>query len=186
MVPILSLWLPILASAALVFVVSSVIHMALGYHRDDYRALPAQDDVQEALRRFALPPGDYMLPRAADAKEMGAPGFVEKLKKGPVIVMTVIPNGPWAMGGQLLQWFLYAVLVGVFAAYVAGRAVGPGGDYLSVFRFAGVTAFCGYALALIQLSIWYRRAWRTTLVTMFDGLVYALLTAGIFGWLWPR
>jgi hypothetical protein len=55
-----------------------------------------------------------------------------------------------------------------------------------VFRFAGTTAFIGYSVALWQMSIWYRRAWSTTIKATVDGLIYALLTAGVFGWLWPR
>jgi hypothetical protein len=90
------------------------------------------------------------------------------------------------MASNLVLWFIYTVVVSFFAAYIAGRAVGPGSDYLVVFRFVGTTAFMGYALALPQNSIWYRRSWGTTLKSMFDGLVYALLTAGTFGWLWPR
>jgi hypothetical protein len=117
---------------------------------------------------------------------MKAPAFVEKMKKGPVMVMTVMPNGPWSMGPSLAQWFVYCVVVGAIAAYIAGRALGPGAPYLVVFRFAGATAFAGYALALWQNSIWYKRAWSTTIKSTFDGLVYALLTAGTFGCLWPR
>ena len=83
------------------------------------------------------------------------------------------------------MWFLYCMVVGVFAAYIAGHALGPGAHYLGVFRFAGCTAFVGYALALLQNSIWYKKAWGATLKSMFDGFVYALLTAGVFGWLWP-
>jgi hypothetical protein len=30
------------------------------------------------------------------------------------------------------------------------------------------------------------RSWIRTLKSMFDGLIYALLTASVFGWLWPR
>lgn len=100
--------------------------------------------------------------------------------------MTVLKPGPPAMGASLVQWFLYCVAVGIFAAYVAGRALEPGAHYLAVFRFAGCTAFVGYAVALWQNSIWYKRAWSTTLKSTFDGLVYALLTAGTFGWLWPE
>jgi hypothetical protein len=55
-----------------------------------------------------------------------------------------------------------------------------------VFRFAGATAFLGYSMALVQHSIWYKRNWTTTLRSMFDGLIFACLTAGTFGWLWPR
>jgi hypothetical protein len=75
--------------------------------------------------------------------------------------------------------------VGIFAAYIAGRALEPGAHYLDVFRFAGCTAFVGYAVALLQNSIWYKRNWTATLKSVFDGLVYALLMAGVFGWLWP-
>lgn len=185
MVSVLSLWLPILLSAVIVFLVSSLIHMVLGYHRTDFRKVPSEDQVMDALREFGIPPGDYVIPHAGSSKEMGSPEFIEKATKGPVAFMTVYPSGPPAMGKNLVQWFVYCVVVGIFAAYIGGRAVGPGADYLEVFRFTGCTAFVGYALALWQNSIWYRRAWSTTLKSTFDGLIYGLLTAGTFGWLWP-
>ena len=185
MVSVMSLWLPILVSAVIVFVVSSIIHMVLPYHRNDFGKVPAEDEVMDALRKFEIPPGEYVVPRAGTPKEMGTPEFAEKTKKGPVLFMTVLPNGPMAMGASLVQWFVYSIVVGIFAAYVAGRALEPGAHYLAVFRFAGCTAFAGYSLGLWQNSIWYKRAWSTTLKSTFDGLVYALLTAGTFGWLWP-
>jgi hypothetical protein len=185
MVGIASLLIPILLSAVLVFVVSSVIHMTLTYHKNDFLKLPNEDGVMDALRSFNIPPGDYMVPHAGSAANMNKPEFQEKRNKGPVAVMTIIPAGPPAMGGQLAMWFLYAVLVSLFSAYVAGRALGPGADYMAVFRFISTVAFVGYALALMQNSIWYKRNWGMTLRTMFDGLIYGLLTAGVFGWLWP-
>ena len=181
-----ALWLPILLSSVIVFVVSSIIHMASPWHTNDYPKVPNEDKVRDALRPLAIPPGDYMVPRASSSQEMRSPEFAEKIKQGPNMVLTVIPNGPWPMGQYLTLWFLYAVVVGVFAAYVAGRALPPGAAYLSVFRFVGVTAFVGYSVALWQMSIWYRRAWSTTIKATVDGLIYALLTAGTFGWLWPR
>jgi len=180
-----ALWVPILLSAVIVFVVSSLIHMASPWHKSDYPKLPNEDRVMDVLRPLAIPPGDYMMPRPSSRQEMRAPQFAEKFKKGPVMMFTVWPGGSMSMGRQLVQWFLYAVIVGIFAAYVAGRALPPGAEYLHVFRFAGVTAFIGYALALWQMSIWYRRAWLTTIKATVDGLIYALLTAGTFGWLWP-
>ncbi len=181
-----ALWVPILLSAVIVFVVSSLIHMASPWHKSDYPKLPNEDRVMDVLRPLAIPPGDYMMPRPSSRQEMRSPQFAEKFKKGPVMMFTVWPGGSMSMGRQLVQWFLYAVIVGIFAAYVAGRALPPGAEYLHVFRFAGVTAFIGYALALWQMSIWYRRAWLTTIKATVDGLIYALLTAGTFGWLWPR
>ena len=181
-----TLWLPILLSAVLVFVVSSIIHMALPWHKNEYPKVPNEDKVMDALRPLAVPPGDYMVPRASSMQEMRSPAFVERMKKGPVMVLTVMPNAPVAMGKSLVLWFFYSVVVGVFAAYVAGRALPGGAPYLRVFQLVSVTAFIGYSAALWQMSIWYGRAWSTTIKATVDGLVYALLTAGMFGWLWPR
>lgn len=186
MVPILSLWLPILVSAVLVFVASSLIHMVLGYHKGDVKRLSNENEAMEALRTLKIAPGDYALPCAQSMADMKSPAFVEKMTKGPIVYMTVVAGGPPSMGASLSLWFVYSLVVGVFAAYIAGRALTPESHYLAVFRFAGATSFVGYSLALLQHSIWYKRSWRTTFVSMFDGLVYALLTAGTFGWLWPR
>ncbi len=186
MVGLSALWLPILLSSVLVFVLSSVIHTVLPWHKSDYPKLPNEDRVMDALRPLAIPPGDYMMPRPSSRQEMRSPQFVEKFKKGPVVMFTVFPGGSMSMGKNLVMWFLYSVVVGCFAAYVAGRALPAGVAYLQVFRFAGVTAFVAYSVALWQMSIWYHRSWLTTIKATVDGLIYALLTAGTFGWLWPR
>ena len=180
-----SLWLPILLSAVLVFVVSSIIHMASPWHKSDYPKLPNEERVMDALRPLAIPPGDYMMPRPSSTQEMRSPEFQEKRRRGPALVMTVFPTDSMSMTSNLVGWFIYLLVTGLFAAYIAGRALPPGSEYMSVFRFVGATAFLGYALALWQMSIWYRRAWSTTIKSTIDGLIYALLTAGVFGWLWP-
>ena len=181
-----ALWLPILLSSVFVFVASSIIHMLSPWHKSDYPKMPNEDKVMEALRPFAIPPGDYMVPRPATRQDLNTQEFRDKLDKGPVMVVTVLPNGPFSMGRNLALWFVYLLVVGVFSAYVAGRALPPGAAYLHVFRFAGTVAFVGYSLALWQMSIWYRRAWGTTIKATVDGLIYALLMAGTFGWLWPH
>ena len=180
------LWLPILVSAVIVFVASSIIHMVLTWHKSDYPRVPDEDRLREAMRPLAIPPGDYMVPRCASTQEMRTPEFAEKLNQGPVMVLTVLPNGPFSMGRNLALWFVYCIVVGIFAAYVASRALPPGAHYLRVFQLVGAGAFGGYVLALWQMSIWYRRAWSTTIKSTIDGLIYALLTAGVFGWLWPH
>ena len=180
-----ALWLPILLSAIVVFFASSLIHMLLKWHDSDYPAVPNEDAFRAAVQPLAIPPGDYMIPRAGSTAEMRSPEFNEKMKSGPVMVFTVMPNGPVSMGKSLSLWFLFSVVVSIFAAYITGRALPPGTDYMEVFRFISTTAFIGYSLALWQMSIWYRRAWGTTIKATVDGLIYALLTAGVFGWLWP-
>lgn len=185
MVPILDLWLPILLSAVAVFILSSVIHMVLGYHKNDFLTLPNENQVMDDLRKHNLPDGNYSFPRAQSMKDMGSPEFLEKIKQGPVGMMTITKSGSPSMGKELTLWFVYSIIVGIFAAYIAGNALAAGAHYLAVFRFAGATAFAGYSLALLQNSIWYKRGWAATLKSMFDGLIYALFTGGIFGWLWP-
>ena len=186
MVPLTSLWAPILLSAVIVFVASSIMHMVLPFHRKDYKKLPAEDDVMAALRKFAIPPGDYLVPCGGSPAAMKSPEFIEKMNKGPMMMMTVMPNGMPPMGPIFALWFAYCVVISVFGGYVASRALGPGAPYLEVFRFVGTVAFVGYSLALWQNTIWYRRSWATTLRSNIDGLIYGMLTAGTFGWLWPK
>lgn len=186
MVPLMSLWVPILLSAVIVFFASSLLHMVLTYHRSDYRKLPKEEDLLDAFRRASVPAGDYFAPHASSPAAMKDPKFVERMTRGPLLILTVAPGAPPSMGAQLAMWFVYSVVVGLFAGYITSRALGPGAHYLEVFRFVGTTAFMGYSLALVQNSIWYKRSWSTTFKSVFDGFVYALLTAGTFGWLWPR
>jgi hypothetical protein len=148
--------------------------------------VPDEDKVMDALRPFSTPPGEYMVPMCSGFADMKSPEYAEKLKKGPVMILTVIPNGPIYMGKSLAFWFLYLLAVSTFAGYVTCHAVPGGADYLKVFRFAGATSFLSYSSALWQMSIWYRRSWCTTIKDTMDGLIYAGLTAGTFGWLWPR
>lgn len=186
MTPLSALWLPILLSAVIVFVASTVLHMFVPWHRSDYRKAPSEDKLMDAVRPLAIPPGDYMVPRPANMEDMRSSEFQEKFKKGPVLVMTVLPSGSMAMGRNLGMWFVYLIVVSFFSAYMAGRALGPGANYLEAFRFAGTAAFLSYSVALWQFTIWYRRSWLTTLKATIDGLIFALLTGGTFGWLWPH
>ncbi|HVN44158.1 MAG TPA: hypothetical protein VMT66_02825 [Steroidobacteraceae bacterium] len=186
MVTIASLWLPIVLSAAIVFIASSLIHMGPFWHRTDFPQMPREAEVLGALRPLAIPPGDYFIPRAKGMDEMRAPEFKEKMRQGPVAVLTVMPNGPISIQRSLLQWFVFLIVVSLFCAYIAGRTLPAGTLYPRVFQIVGATAFIGYALALCELSIWYRRSWRLTVKGALDGLIYAALTGGTFGWLWPR
>ena len=186
MVPIHALWLPILLSAVIVFVASSIIHMALPIHKNDYRKLPDEEKVLDGLRTAGVTPGrEYRFPYCTQ-KEMKSPETNEKFKRGPVGLLIIMPNGAMSMGKFLGQWFLYCVVVSIFAAYLTGRTRAPGTEYLEVFRVAGCTAFIGYALAQAQNSIWRGVTWGGTLKHMLDGLIFGLLTGGTFGWLWPR
>jgi hypothetical protein len=186
MVQLASLWLPILLSAVFVFIASSVIHMAPLWHRGDYRPVPRQDELLGALRPFAPPPGEYMLPFCTDRKELQSPQFAEKMRQGPVAMLTVLPNRPFSMVQPLIQWFIYLLVVAVIVAVLLAHVLPAGTAYPRVFKVAALAAFMGYALGLIQNSIWLRRSWGLTAKACVDGLIYAGLTAGTFGWLWPH
>jgi len=186
MVGLFSLWLPILLSAVFVFIVSSIIHTVSPWHKSDYPRMENEDKVMDALRPLNIAPGDYMVPRPESMKDMRSPAYMDKLRKGPKVIMTILPGGMPGMTKNLVGWFVYSVVVNIFAAYITSRAVAAGTEYLQVFRFIGTVSFVGYVLALWQMSIWYSRSWGTTIKSTVDGLIYALLTAGTFGWLWPR
>jgi hypothetical protein len=181
-----TLWLPILLSAVIVFIASSVVHMAPLWHKSDFPKMPMEQQVLDALRPLAIPPGDYFIPRPSGTDEMKTPEFKDKMARGPVALLTVMPNGPISMTRNLVQWFVFLLVVGVFVAYITGRSLPIGTPYLRVFKSVAVTTFVAYSLALAELSIWYRRSWTMTLKSALDGVIYGLLTAGVFGWLWPR
>ncbi len=186
MVTLGMLWLPIVLSAVLVFVASSLVWMVLPHHKGDWKPLPDEAAALEALGKPGLAPGQYRFPWAADQQAMQQPGFLEKLKKGPVGFLVVVPPGPFAMGALLAKWFVFLLAVSVLVAYLTGRTVAPGTAYLHVFRVAGTAAVMAYALGNFPASIWWGRPWSTTLKDAADGVLYGLLTAGAFGWLWPR
>lgn len=186
MTSLAALWLPILLSAVAVFLASSVIHMALPWHKGDFAAAPDEDRLRAALAPLALPPGDYCLPRPASMEAMKSKEFQDKMAQGPVAIMTVRPNGSHGMGGMLGQWFVFSLVIGAVAGYVGAAALPHGTPYLRVFQVTGTVAFAGYGLALWPISIWYGRSWATTLRSNVDALVYGCLTAGFFGWLWPQ
>src|SRR5438552_7440149 len=153
MTPLASLWLPILLSAVGVFLASSVLHMFTGWHKSDYLKVPNEDRVMDTLRPLAIPPGDYMMPRPESTEQMRSPAFVEKFKKGPVMMFTVMPGGSMAMGKNLIQWFLFSVVVGTFTTQVAGSALPPGANHRAAVHFAGLTVITPYTPALWPSSI---------------------------------
>ncbi len=183
MVYLTELWLPILVAAVLVFIASSILHMVLPFHRSDYKKLPKEEKALEAIRGAA--PGYYLFPCPDDPKDMQSEELMKKFEAGPCGFVTVIPTGRPNMGKNLSLWFLYCILAGIFVAYLTGRCLGAEAAYLQVFRMAGTVAFAGYGLALMQDSIWRGQPWVNTFKHLFDSLIYALLTAGAFGWLWP-
>lgn len=186
MVGLSALWMPIVVSAVFVLIALSLIHGILGWHKGDMSAVPGEAKVMETLRGQNVQPGDYRFPHGTTVKEMTTPEFVEKMKQGPVGIMSIRPSGEINMGKLFGLWFVYSLFIAVLAAYITGRTHGPGAPYLAVFRVSGTVTFCCYVVAHWQNWIWWGKSTRFTVTNSLDGIIYALITAGTFGWLWPH
>lgn len=187
MVTLTELWMPVIGSAVAVFVVSSLVHMVIKWHAADYKGLPNEDQVRDVVRKASLAPGAYNVPYCKGGmKDMGTPEMVKKFTEGPVGYLVILPNGAPNMGKYLGSWFLYCVLVSFFLAYLAAHTIARGTAYLAVFRVVGTAAFLAYGLSQLVDAIWKGQRLSATSKHVADGLLYALVTAGVFGWLWPR
>ena len=189
MVSLTSLWLPILLSAVAVFILSSLVHMALKYHNSDFARLPNEDEILTALGKYEIPAGEYMFPHmsgGSGGNPMKDPVLLEKWNRGPNGIVSVMPKGMRRLSGFLVQWFLFSLVVSLFAAYLASRALAPDARTAEVFRFTATIGFLGYGLALVHDSIWYARKWSTTFKNLLDAVMYGAVTAAVFVWLWPR
>ena len=186
MVTLGSLWLPIVLSAVLVFIASSIIHMVLKYHNKDYTRLPNEEAVRAAIRSGNPPPGQYIIPYCMDMKEMEKPEMKQKYIEGPIAVMNILRPGLPKMSKNLSQWFGFILVVSFFIAYIAAHSIPAGARYLEVFRVVGATGFLAYGAGQFTAAIWMGKPWKVAWKEAFDGLIYGLVTAGTFGWLWPR
>ncbi|MFH1842299.1 MAG: hypothetical protein ABIF77_03760 [bacterium] len=185
MVLLTDLWLPILLSSVFVFVVSSIIHTVLHWHKSDYGKLPGEEAVLASLRTQSATPGHYFFPACDNLKDLGNPEVIARYEQGPVGFATILPNGMPKMSKSLILWFFYSLIISVFAAYVGHLALSAGSDYRTIFRVTGTVAVLGYAVTYIPDSIWKGLSWRITGKNIVDGIIYGLVTAGTFGWLWP-
>lgn len=184
MVSLGALWLPILLSTVAVFFAAAIVWMVLPHHKTDFRRLPDEDGLLEVLRRQSAWPNAYSFPYATGPKDLQNPEVKAKFDRGPVGVINVMSWSP-SMGKQLGQTFAYFLVIGIFVAYVAGETLPAGASYLSVFRVAGTAAIMAHSFAHVHYAIWFGAPWSNTWKNIADGVLYGLLTAGVFGTFWP-
>lgn len=186
MISLVSLWLPILLSAVGVFIASSVLHMVFKFwHMPDYHGFSNEKEVAATMRKGSPAPGMYMLPYCK-MEDMKKPESLEKFKQGPVAMIFMRQGGTPNMGKNLLQWFVFCLVVSVFAAYIAGSTLGGGTAGMQVFRVIGTVGFIAFAFGSLPLGIWYGQPWKAVSKDVIDGLIYGLVMAAIFAWLWPK
>jgi len=178
---IVTLWLPILASAVVAFIAGSVIWMAMPWHKTEWKKTPNEEAVRAALK--GTDPGMYTVPNCADQAAFKDPDMQQKFIEGPQAFITVVPSGLPKMGAKLAMMFGYNLVVAIICAYFVSRTLAPDAEYLAIFRISGAVAFVAYGMAYVQESVWFGRQWSSTAMTFLDALIYALLIGGVFGWL---
>src|SRR5689334_12020524 len=97
MVGLSGLWIPIVVSAVFVFIVSSIIHMGPFWHKTDFSTVPNEDALRKAVGPMNIPAGDYLVPRPASMDDMKTDAYKNKLKEGPILIMTVKQPGGMSM-----------------------------------------------------------------------------------------
>lgn len=184
-VTLTELWIPILLGGLLAWVASGIIHMVIKYHNKDYRPLPNEDEVSDALRNGQLAKGMYTMPYCADMNEMGSDKMQSKFNNGPVAMIAVFDNGMPAMGKLLGQQIAFFIAGSCLVAYCTALTVDTGTSYMEVFRVVSAISFLAFGWANIPFSIWYGHPWSTTGRYLLDAIIYALVFAGTYAWLWP-
>ncbi len=184
-ISLVQLWLPIVLGTFLAWIASGLIHMVVKYHNSDYQRLTNEDEVMNAVRNGSPTLGIHTFPFCIDMNEMKDKGVQQRFKNGPVGFLTMFPNGLPNMGklmGQQISFFLVGC---VLIAYCATLALEPGAQYMAVFRFVAAVGFLTFGWGVIPFSIWFGHLWSTTAKYLLDALIYGLMVAGSFAWLWP-
>lgn len=182
-VSLISLWLPVLLSAVVVFFAAFVAWAVLPHHRSDWVGIANDWRLLQAIEDLGLERGQYVFPYAMTPEGSKEPDAQEKLKTGPVgsLLIRDVPN----MKKSLSLYFLFTLAVSFLVAYVGYAAIPAGSEYLHVFRVLGTVAVLAYSAAEVPAAIWFGRTWSSVWKSVIDGVVFGLLTGGVFGWLWP-
>ncbi len=179
------LWLPILLAGIFCWFASALIHMLIKYHNADYKKLSNEEQVGDAIREGNPKPGLYHMPHCPDMKDMQNEDMQEKLKKGPIAMISVFENGLPPMGKLLGQQFMFFLIGCLLVAYVATITLTSASDFMGVFRLSFVVSFLTFGYGLLPYSIWLGQPWSNSLRYLIDALIYAAVVAATFSWLWP-
>lgn len=193
------LWLPILASAAAVWVASALAWMAIGHHKNDWKALPDEQGFIDSLKRMGIPPGTYGFPefrRCQGMSKQEKMALWEEMQKSPMGLLRVW--GPISMGKNMVLTFLVFLAVSVLVGYLGWVTLGHGAtaagglaelprpDFAKVMQVTGTAGILAYCFASLPNDIWFQRSGREMLTSLIDGIAFGLITGAVFGWLWPK
>ena len=183
-VSLAQLWLPIIIATVCVFFASSIIWMLLPYHKPDIKFIPNEGEFDEAISKLNIAPGFYMYPNCQDAKDMKGDAFKARWKSGPWGTINVLGQQP-NFGINLLKTFIAYGVITVMVAYIAGLAMGPGADYMEVFRVVATAGILGHCMGALAGSFFMGTPTRFIITSFIDGVIFALITAGVMASMWP-
>lgn len=179
---VFDLWLPILLAGVATHVASTLAWMVLPHHKPEWKKLPAEDELLGLLDAHQSPAGQYMFRFCEDSAQMNSDEFKRKLQGG-CKGMLVLWDTPLNMGKAIGLTVAYFLLAAFLIGYIASIAFAPGEtDKLDIFALVFTAGVLCHALGPYPAAFWFRQK---TAMTVVDGLVFALITAGIFTLLWP-
>lgn len=180
-----SLWMPILLSAAAVFISSCLIWMVLPFlHKNDYKGLPKEDAFLAAIREQNAAPGLYMFPWC-DHGNMKDPAIMARYNAGPWGLVT-LRGAKFSMGTTMPLWIGYTVVVSAVVGYIASLGLAPGASTMDIVRMVGSVSLAVWVVSAGPGCIWEGKPLSNTLHHMVDGVIYSAATAAVFAWLWPH
>ena len=182
---LIPLWLPILLSAAIVWIISAIVWMALPHHKRDFIALSDEDGLMDYLRKGGIKPGNYVFPDFRGREAMKSEKIQKALEHGPVGHLSVWPT-PLTMGGKLVGTFVVYLVVSTLIAYLTRVALPGAAPFAKVFQVAGTAGILAYCFSHIPTAVWFGSYRRTIIANFVDGIVYGLITGAIFAWRWPQ
>ena len=181
------LWIPILVSAAAVWIASALAWMIVGHHKNDNPALPNEQEVIDTIKGWNLPPGEYMFPDFRRCKGMTKEqkqAMYENMQKSPMGILRVW--GKISMGGNMLWTFVVCLVVSTLIAYLGWSALPhAGSSFAHTFQVLGTAGILAYCFASFPGDIWFQRSRRAMTTNFIDGVVFGLITGAVFAWLWP-
>jgi hypothetical protein len=182
---LLSLWLPILLSAAAVWIVAAIVWMALPHHKNDFIALPDEDAFMDSIRKSGIKPGNYVFPDFRGREAMESEKTQKALKEGPVGHLSLW-QPPLTMGGKMVATFIVYLVVSILIAYLASITLPRTAAFARVFQVVGTAGILAYSFAFIPNAIWFGAFKRTIVASIIDGIVFGAITGAIFAWRWPH
>ncbi len=182
---LIPLWLPILLSTVVVWIISAVVWMALPHHKRDFIGLPDEDGFIDAVRKSGIKPGNYIFPDFRKREAMKSPKVEKALNEGPVGHLSVWPT-PLTMGSKMIATFIVYLVVSILIAYLTRVALPGAAPFAKVFQVAGTAGILAYCFSFIPNAVWFGSYKRTIVANIVDGIVYGLITGALFAWLWPH